>query len=73
MRKLFGDRRILLVSVDNPDDSDLPTDLRSDTGLLVTAYVSAFPDRHPQRILTTRAYDVTYFGPQPFQGGRSDC
>ncbi|MGD0882780.1 MAG: glycosyltransferase family 39 protein [Acidimicrobiales bacterium] len=73
VRDLFGDKRILLVSVHDAASADLTSDLYADTRLLEAAYASAFPGRHPQQVLTTSAYDITYFGPQRFQGGRSDC
>ncbi len=73
VRYFFGDKRILLVSVNNTPQSNLPSDLYADTGMLAAAYVSAFPGRHPEQVLKTSAYDITYFGPQPFEAGHSDC
>jgi hypothetical protein len=73
LRTYFGDKRILLVSVHDAPHSGLPSSLYADTGMLEAAYVSAFPGRHPQQVLTTAAYDITYFGPDRFQAGQSDC
>ena len=67
VRALFGDKRILLVSVNDPTQAGVPSSLYASTGLLMAAYATAFPGRHPQQLLTTSAYDVTYFGPQPFR------
>jgi hypothetical protein len=72
VRRLFGDHRILLVSVNNAALS-VPRDLRSKTRLLRAAYISAYPGRRPQVLLTTSAYDITYFGPQPFEPGHDGC
>ena len=73
VRKVFGDRQILLVSVHDASQSGLPKNLYANTGLLVATYASAFPGRRPERVLTTSAYDITYFGPQPFQAGHDGC
>ena len=73
VRDLFGDRRVLLVSVHDVARSGLPPNLYANTRLLETAYRSAFPGRHPTQVLTTSAYDITYFGPSSFRAGRADC
>jgi hypothetical protein len=73
LRHYFGDRRILLVSLSNAPRINPSDGLDASLWTLVLAYVSAFPGRHPQVVLTTSAYDITYFGPGPFERGHSDC
>ena len=73
VRELFGGRRVLLVSVHDVTQAGLPPNLYANTRLLETAYRSVFPSRHPTRVLTTGAYDITYFGPSPFRPGHADC
>ena len=73
VRGLFGDRRILLVSVHDPGHAGLPGSLYANTAMLVTAYAAAFPGRHPHEVLSTSAYDITYFGPGPFRAGHGTC
>jgi hypothetical protein len=73
VRDLFGSRRVLLVSVHDVTHAGLPPNLYANTRLLETAYRAAFPHRHPTRVLTTSAYDITYFGPSSFRTGHADC
>jgi hypothetical protein len=73
VQKAFGDRRILLVSVHDVEATGLTHNLEANTALLIEAYASLFPGRHPTEVLATNAYDITYFGPGSFQPGHRDC
>lgn len=73
VKRTFGDRRILLVSVHGVQNLGLPHDLYANETLLASAYATAFPGRHPVRVLTTSAYDITYLGPGLFRPGERDC
>jgi hypothetical protein len=73
VRAAFGNSRILFVSVSNPSRSGLPQTLRSDPSLIARAYSQAFPGRHSHLVLSTNAYDVTYFGPSTFRQGHGGC
>jgi hypothetical protein len=73
LRSLFGDRRVLLVSVHDVAHAGLPSQLYANTQQLLSAYTSAFPGRHPETLLTTGAYDITYLGPGSFERGERNC
>jgi len=69
----FGDRPTFLVSVNDVKGSGLPTKLYANMKLLKAAYAVVYPGRHPTQVLTTSAYDITYFGPGSFHAGSGDC
>ena len=69
----FGDRPTFLVSVNDVQDAGLPAKLYSNLKLLKAAYAVVYPGRQATQVLTTSAYDITYFGPASFHPGRGDC
>jgi hypothetical protein len=74
VRQLFGNRRILVVYNSNWLETVFTPTIQADMGRVVTAYARAFPSRrHPELVLATRAYNIVYFGPQPFRAGHGTC
>ena len=73
VQMVFGNRSIFLVSVNGVEDFILPASLRANTRLLKAAYVAVYPGRRPTQILSTSAYEITYFGPEPFSPGHGRC
>ena len=67
VRSNSGDKPLFLVSVSDPSRSGLPSNLRSNPTLIAKDYSEAFPGRHPQVVLTTSAYNITYLGPGGFR------
>jgi MYXO-CTERM domain-containing protein len=70
---IFGNRPVFLVSVHDVQRVGLPSNLYSNTRLLKAAYALVYPGRHPTQVLSTSAYDITYFGPAAFHLGSGDC
>jgi 4-amino-4-deoxy-L-arabinose transferase-like glycosyltransferase len=58
----LGNRRVYVVSLPESPPS-LPPSLAANRTTLMAAYQLAYPDRHPQTVLISSAYDITYFGP----------
>jgi 4-amino-4-deoxy-L-arabinose transferase-like glycosyltransferase len=73
VQELFGNERILLVSVSDPARVGIPTSLTANVALLEQGYAEAFPGRHAQRVLSTDAYNITYFGPGTFHPAHRSC
>ena len=73
VQTVFGNRPTFLVSVHNVQDLGFPDNIYANTALLKAAYALVFPGRHPTQVLSTSAYDITYFGPGSFHAGRGGC
>lgn len=70
---IFGNHRIFLVSINDVQAAPIPASLTSNMVLLKAAYDVVYPGRHPITVLSTSAYDITYFGPGSFHPGRGGC
>jgi len=71
VRAVFGNRRILLVSVHSPND--LPAALEANVASLEQWYERVYPANRVATALTTPAYDVTYFGPGRLGPATAPC
>jgi hypothetical protein len=73
VRTAFGNQRVLMVSVNDPSRAGIGPSLRDNQALIEQGYAQAYPGRHAQRVLTSQAYDITYYGPGTFDPRRGGC
>jgi hypothetical protein len=69
----FGNQRVLMVSVNDPSRAGIGPSLRDNQALIEQGYAQAYPGRHAQRVLTSQAYDITYYGPGTFEPRQGGC
>lgn len=63
LRAQLGNKRVLVIEINQQSLDNMPPTLRIDAAVFQHTYATLYPQRHPVTVLTTRTYNVMYYGP----------